>query len=63
MQAGLVAGRVESQHGQIFVVLKKPSGANESYFKNYGLFCDCMVIEYLIVNGEDHDPEENRQSP
>ena len=30
--------------------------------KNYGLFCDCLVIEYLIVNGERHDLEENSQS-
>jgi hypothetical protein len=35
----------------------------KSYFGNNWLFCDRMVIEYLIVNGEDHDPEENRQSP
>jgi hypothetical protein len=36
---------------------------NFRLFQNYELFCDCLVIEYLIVNGERHDPEENRQSP
>jgi hypothetical protein len=32
-------------------------------FQNLGFFYDSMVIEYPIVNGERHDPEENRQSP